>query len=836
MKLLIKNKIVNFFYLSIILFSVVFAIYLSPVSAMIVPQVYFTDLALNKTNFNPGDTITGTVSLWNYEQFVIGDLVLNFQLLGDEVDGVSTKMIDNQMDGNVFQLSPAEKISKSFSYTLPSNLPNDNLVFRIQLTNSRGEEMSWEEKIITIGGENKFLTLENYWIIKDGVKLSSGGGVDYKPEEIPQIIFDVSNNSNFTVIAFPKIITYKRSQGQFLQEEKVGNIILEPGQKQIIEANLPQLINPESYLSEVRLYNTETEEEISNSIYFRWIISGQDDAEILFVNPDKDSYEAGEEAKIDVQITGPAHTYSEDTPLISAEQGIIEVSLFNQNNELMCQGVQVVSLKSGQITVSCAVSEDIVNPRIETKIVKNDKTLDQYKFNIESKVIPEKSLEEPSFFEKNKKIILFIFISLILIVIIMFYFKNRKGSLSILIFLILFSAGVIFNINNVFAATEVTDGLCDTTIAFNKPVPNKTYNGGDTINFSGKFRVTSCGDGLFFNKITFFVAEDKEIPLINASACKGCLGASSTHYPQSACSCSWCDRIEVLQENNSGFKARKLGTIYPADVSSGAKPYWVEYNQNFIIPNDLKFSGPVRFYVQYSGTHWDKHWHWNITYQPGFVNINNPPTISNLDDSDIDYCSKSPINVILSWLFNDVDVGDKQSAYQVNITKKSTGRIYDSGKVSSPSSSITAQKINNDMNSNFIWYDSSNLGYLWKVKAWDSSDAESNWANGSFKTTKHQWPTIDFTLEPNEPSRDEDVQFTDQSTVYGGSSKFSWLWTFQDGNPANSSVQNPIMKFISEGTKTAILKLTDSSGYYCSNFKIISIKEKLPGWEEVNPW
>ena len=803
---------------------------------MIVPQVYFTDLVINKNNFNPGETITGTVSLWNYEQFVIGDLVFNFQLLGDSVDGVPTKIINSQMDSNIFQLSPGEKVSKPFSYTLPANLPNDSLVFRIQLTNSRGEEMSWEEKIITIGGEDKFLTLENYWLVKDGVRLSPGGGVDYKSGEIPQIIFDINNSSSFTVTAFPKIITYKRSQGQFLQENRIANVILNPGQRQTIEAVLPQLTTPESYLSEIRLYDSETEEEISNSIYFRWIISGQDDAEILFVNPDKDSYVAGEEAIIDIQITGPAHTYSDDTPLIPAEGGSIEVSLFNQDDELICQGNKEVNLESSQVSVNCSIEKDVINPRVETKIIKNDKTLDEYKFNVESQVIPEKISEEPSFFEKNKKVILFVIISLIIIAMIVFYFKNRRGSLSILILLILFSIGILFNTNNVFAATEVTGGLCDTTIAFNKPVPNHTYNGGDIINFSGKFRVTSCGDGLFFNKITFFIAEDKEVPLTTVSACNGCLGASSASYHQSDCFCSWCDQVQVLQENNPGFKVRKLGTIYPTDVASGAKPYWVEYNNNFIIPADLDFSGPVRFYVQYSGTHWNSHWHWNITYQPGFVVINNPPTASGLYDSNIDYCVKSPMNLILSWLFNDPDAGDKQSAYQVNITKKSTGQIYDSGKVSSLSSSITAQKINNDMNGNFLWYDSSNLGYSWKVKVWDLSDLESNWANGSFKTTRHQWPTVDFSWSPLGPSKDEDIKFTDQSTVYGGASKSSWLWTFPNGTPASSGTQNPMIKFISEGLKTVIFKLTDSNGYFCSNSKIINIKEQLPGWEEVSPF
>lgn len=830
----------KYFYFSIISISVLLLVYCFLVQAMIAPQIYFTDLTLNKTSFEPGETITGTVSLWNYEQYVIGDLVFNFQVLGDEVNGVPTKMIDNQLDTSIFQLSPDEKTSKSFSYKLPSNLPNGSFVFRIQLSNTRGEEMSWEDRIITIGGENKFLAIGNYWFVKDSLKLSPGGGVDYNAGDIPQVVFDVTNSSNFTITAFPKIITYKRSQGQFLREDKASAIILEPSQKQTIETTLPQLTAPESYLSEVQFYDSEAEESISNSVYFRWIISGQDDAEILFVNPDKDSYKTGEEAKIDIQLTGPAHTYSEDEPLIPAEQGTLEVSLFNQKDELICQGIQAVTLESGQIVVGCLVEKDVNDPKIKTKIVKNDKILDDYEFQVTSKETPsEKTLEKTGFFEQNKKIILSVLILLILIIIIMFYLKNKKGLIGIFVILILLGAGVIFT-DDVFAAVEVTGGLCDTTIVFTKPVPNGTYNDGDTINFSGKFRVTSCGDGLFFNKITFFIAEDKEIPLNTVSACSGCLGASSSHYPQSACNCGWCDQVQILEENNPDFKVYKLGTIYPSDVASGAQPYWVEYNQNFVIPDnlgDLGFSsGPVRFYVQYSGTHWASHWHWNITYQPGFININHPPTVSGLYDADIDYCSEGPINNILLWQFNDSDSGDAQSAYQVNITKRNTGQTYDSGKVLSPSSSITAQKINNDMGSNFIWYDSSGLGYSWKTKVWDLRDAESGWANSSFTTPKHQWPTIDFNWSPQEPSKDEDVQFTDQSIVYGGAFEKSWVWNFQDGSPISSILQNPMIKFISQGLKAVTFQVTDSDNYTCSNSKNVFVQEKLPGWKEIFPW
>ena len=844
-KMKIMKKIILLFSF-VILFLGIFVFYLFPIQAMIVPQVYFTNLTIDKINFNPGDIITGTVSLWNYEQFVISDLVFNFQLLGDEVDGVPTKMINSQMDSNIFQLSSGEETDKSFSYTLPSNLPTGNFVFRIQLSNSRGEEMSWEDKIITIGGENKFLTLGNYWIVKDGVKLSPGGGVDYKSGEIPEIIFDVNNDSNFTVVAFPKIITYKRNQGQFLQENKGADIILKPEQKQTIEAFLPQLTDPESYLSEVRLYDTETEEEISSLIYFRWIISGQDDAEILYVNPDKDSYEAGEEAEIDIQITGPAHTYSEDTHLIPAEEGVVEVSLFNQEDELMCQGNQEVSLESGQVSVSCVVSEDLVNPKIETKIIKNDKILDDYKFEVESKNIPSEgsSEEKISFFEKNKKIILFIFIGFILIMIIIFYFKNRKGSLSVLILLILFSMGILFNTNNVFAATEVDGGLCDTTIAFNKPVPNHTYNGGDVINFSGKFRVTSCGDGLFFNKITFYIAEDKEIPLTTANACNGCLGATSSGYPQSTCSCGWCNQIQVLQENNSNFKVYKLGTIYPSDIASGAKPYWVEYNQNFIIPDNLDglgfSSGPVRFYVQYSGTHWNSHWHWNITYQPGFLNINNPPTVNNLSVLKGDCCSNPSYH--LSWTYSDPD-SDTQSRFgfqadnNSNFSSPTVNR--DILNLSNPSPTINNQTIvvstsPDTPGSNQFAYGTT---YYWQVIVYDNQGANSGWVNGSsFITPRHRYPTVDFNWSPNQPSQDEDVQFTDQSVVYGEASKSSWSWAFLDGTPGSSSTQNPIIKFLSQGIKTVTLQITDSSGYTCSKTENVNVNIKLPGWEEVIPW
>jgi len=113
--------------------------------------------------------------------------------------------------------------------------------------------------------------------------------------------------------------------------------------------------------------------------------------------------------------------------------------------------------------------------------------------------------------------------------------------------------------------------------------------------------------------------------------------------------------------------------------------------------------------------------------------LNNPPGAASLSTNAavIDYCSQSPAFIILSWQFTDSDPTDTQSAYQVQVTRVSDGQTYDSGKKPGDASSITAFQINAEMGSNFIWYDSSQQGYTWRVKVWDSDDTESVWAVAS---------------------------------------------------------------------------------------------------------
>ena len=207
---------------------------------------------------------------------------------------------------------------------------------------------------------------------------------------------------------------------------------------------------------------------------------------------------------------------------------------------------------------------------------------------------------------------------------------------------------------------------------------------------------------------------------------------------------------------------------------------------------------------------------------------NNPPSATNLNATQPDYCLVGWASAIFSWTFTDPN-GDTQSAYQIQADDNSnfSSPEVDSGKVVSSSNSFATQ----------VGQLSFNKTYYWRLMVWDSKDMASSWISGtSFVTPKHAYPSIDFTWTPQNPTINENAQFTDQSTVSGGAGKSSFFWTFQDGSPPSSTLRNPLVKFLSTGAKSITLKVTDSDGFNCTGQKTLNTFLKLPEWEEIAPF
>ena len=208
---------------------------------------------------------------------------------------------------------------------------------------------------------------------------------------------------------------------------------------------------------------------------------------------------------------------------------------------------------------------------------------------------------------------------------------------------------------------------------------------------------------------------------------------------------------------------------------------------------------------------------------------NQAPSANNLSVTQPDYCIITWPAAIFSWQFTDPD-DDTQSAYQIQVDNNSnfSSPEVDTGKILSSSVSYAT------LSGALSW----NTTYYWQLKVWDSKDLSSSWISGSsFAIPRHQYPTINFSWAPQSPTTNENVQFTDQSFVYGGSTKSSWSWTFQDANPVNSALQNPIVKFLSAGNKSVTLRVTDSDGFSCQvPQKTVNSQLPLPEWQEIPPF
>lgn len=126
--------------------------------------------------------------------------------------------------------------------------------------------------------------------------------------------------------------------------------------------------------------------------------------------------------------------------------------------------------------------------------------------------------------------------------------------------------------------------------------------------------------------------------------------------------------------------------------------------------------------------------------------------------------------------------------------------------------------------------------YYWWVKVYDNRGKDSGWIAGpSFATPLHAYPWPDFDWTPVNPRVEERVTFSDRTTFYVGGAK-TFVWTFQDGTPGNSSNQNPAVTFSSAGQKQITLQATDGEGYSCSVSKTLNTQLPVPDWREIIPF
>ncbi|MHA1742850.1 MAG: glycoside hydrolase family 78 protein, partial [Candidatus Heimdallarchaeota archaeon] len=118
-------------------------------------------------------------------------------------------------------------------------------------------------------------------------------------------------------------------------------------------------------------------------------------------------------------------------------------------------------------------------------------------------------------------------------------------------------------------------------------------------------------------------------------------------------------------------------------------------------------------WILISGKVWGEFhgFYWSANLPPNPPQLNTPLENARFDPATL---------VTFTWTFNDPDSGDSQSAYRFQLDDNSdfSSPIIDTGKVTSSTTSTTQTL-------------PSTVGlYYWRVKTWDSQNAEGGWSSG----------------------------------------------------------------------------------------------------------
>jgi len=379
------------------------------------PEIYVTNLRINGIENNE---IKGEFTVWNNENYYLSDL--NYEIKFFSIT-TSKKFvsIDELIPNETFFVSPNATTTKSFAYKYPKNINDGDYTLRLQIATQRGTELGWEDQIISLKGENKFLEIipDSPKLLVDGKESASLHGVNVNPKAKITASFKIKNPGEKITIV-PKIKIYQRQINMpLIKDYQDASITFAKGETKEINLKMPELNTPESYLTEIIFYNNN--EQVSGTQFFRWVVEGES-GKILNIKADKDYFKAGENINLTIDSIGPADASD-------LGMGNLKVTVFDKNGNIISTISKDVKLNFDLVSsvISIPVKKDLISPKIKAELTKDGKVLDERTINLPIFSDQAKQIEKNQLFKKYLIYLLLVILAITILVIGFFGLKSK---------------------------------------------------------------------------------------------------------------------------------------------------------------------------------------------------------------------------------------------------------------------------------------------------------------------------------------------------------------------------------------------------------------------------
>jgi len=378
--------------------------------ANLAPGIFVTELRIDGVI---GNEIKGEFVVVNSEKYYLNNLNYEVKLLqGNSFK--EFKLVDVNISKDTFFVPPEGSITKSFAYVFPQNIVSGDYTLRVQAITDRGDELGWKDEKISLQGQNKFLDIlyEFSRVLVGKEEAFPLTGINVLPTD-DVVDFLKVKNSGEAITVVPKIKIFQRQVNMPIVKEYDENpITFAKNETREINLAMPKLDIPESYLAEVKFY--QGDEQVSGIQYFRWVVRG-DGGKILYLKTDKDYYGVGDNMNIGIDSVGPADASDAGT-------GKLEITVTDKDGNLIGETSKDVLLKP-MVTSSLAtipIKKDLLTPRVNVKLTKDGKVLDESainlpKFSEEAKTLEQEILERA----KMKKFLIYLSLSMAALILIM---------------------------------------------------------------------------------------------------------------------------------------------------------------------------------------------------------------------------------------------------------------------------------------------------------------------------------------------------------------------------------------------------------------------------------